>query len=172
MQRAIWSRVRKLLAIFVLVSLGAAMSAMSDEQNKRPISIIISPKTKSFTPGSPAVVEVAITNNTKDDLWFATCPLPYVIRVSEHGGRAFEIGRLDPNDTWVCHSTISISIKPGETSTREVIINDNGPDLKPGVYDVEITWSFPVNLIRTQFGYDADILSVRSNKITISIAAK
>jgi hypothetical protein len=172
MQRAIWSRVRKLSAIFVLIGLGTGMSAMADEQIKRPISIIISPKTKSFHTRLPAVVEVAITNNTKDDLWFVTCPLPYVIQVSRVDGRIIEIGRRDPNDEIICYSTMSINIKPDETSTREVTINDR-VTLKPGFYDVEITWNFPVNVIRTQgVGYDADILSVRSNKITISVAEK
>ena len=160
---------RKQTAMLILVGLATAVLATAHEQVKRPISVVISPKTKSFASNAPISVQVAITNDTTVALSFESCPPPYIVRLTQAGHRTIEIGRRNPGDEYVCYKNIMTTIKPGDTWKEEITISDL-TKFVPGLYDLEISWSFPVNTTKNPSGLAiSDSLSVRSNVIEFSV---
>ena len=162
---------RNFSVILMFMGLSTAIVAKADERVRRAISIVISPKMKSFASGAHVIIQVAITNNTTGALWFASCPPPYIVRLTQVGHRSIEIGSQGRNDEYVCFKNISIKIKPGDTWKEEITISDLHK-FEPGLYDLEISWSFPVNTTKTPSGVAiSDSLSVRSNVIEFNVQA-
>ncbi|HEX3376867.1 MAG TPA: hypothetical protein VHS29_08405 [Candidatus Acidoferrales bacterium] len=162
----------KSLVIFALMGLGTGVSATVEEQIKRPISIIISPKAKSYTRDFPILVDVAITDNTTEAMWFFSCPPPYILQLTQVGNRTVELGRHDPNEVYECFKNILSKIKSGDTWKDEINISDLHR-FEPGSYRLEILWSFPVNTTKTPSGVEiSDSLSVRSNTIEFNVQQK
>jgi hypothetical protein len=127
-----------------ILSLVSALSLTASAGDvRRPILVLVQPRRTSFHLGRDVVVKVLITNQSKRQLWFTSCPDPYTAELT------YPQGRPAPHDpppsgpiyTPVCGSNLLYRILPGKTWNTEIAIDQNF-DLTVGTYSVRLLWHF------------------------------
>jgi hypothetical protein len=132
----------------------------------QPISVLIQPEAEYR--GS---VKGSIINHSAHKIWFASCPDPYTVHLTDSSGEVVRYKNSQSpqqDQVQVCGRNIVYTIAPGETWTTKVAINENF-ELKAGSYSLTLLWHFPWNVRKTDQGEAWDTLTVSSNTITLTI---
>jgi len=145
------------------IALCLAASARNIEQ---PILVVIQPEAEYL--GS---VKASITNHSKHEIWFTSCPDPYTVHLTDsHGGIVpYKNPQFPPDQAHTCGANGIYRISPSKTWTTEVAINDKF-NLKAGTYSLTLLWHFPWNVRKTDQGESWDTLTVSSNTISLTVA--
>jgi len=158
------------LCLFALLSghrSDAQAPPTSSVQNAgQPISVIIQPEAKYL--GS---VKGSIINHSAHKIWFASCPDPYTVHLTDSSGEVVPYKHSHPpqqDQGQACARNIVYTIAPGETWTTKVAINEK-VELKAGTYSLTLLWHFPWNVRKTDQGEAWDTLTVSSNSISLTI---
>ena len=132
-------------------------------QSEKPIDIIVK-------PGEGAVLMVSITNHSRQEIWFTSCPDPYTIEPTDSSGHAVPPKHVATAvaQVMVCGGNILYTIKPGNTWNTRIELNQTF-DLKAGSYTARIQWHFPWNVRKTSEGEEWDTLTVTSNTTTLTV---
>ena len=151
-----------LLSLGLIIILCLAASGRKIDQ---PILVVIQPEAEYL--GS---VRASITNHSAHKIWFASCPDPYTVHLTDSSGelvpyRPVQKGQIDLP---LCGRNILYTIQPSETWSMEVPIHDKF-DLKPDTYSVTLLWHFPWNVRKTDQGATTNTLTVSSNTIPLTI---
>jgi hypothetical protein len=144
----------------VLFSVASAASA------NKPLSIVVQPLTESSTLIPGVTLTASVTNNSREKVWFSTCPEPYTIEMVAHG-QLVPYRHPTAGDS-VCGATVIITIDPGKTWTTKIALTSMF-DRKAETYSVRVLWRFPWNVRKTAQGSDWDTLIVSSNEITFAV---
>lgn len=139
---------------------------------------------QSFATAENVRLKVSITNHSRNDLRFGTCPNPYEVEVSDQQGNVIppkpEVirdpsGDADGKATQIvdlpsCVHDFSSGIKPGDTWTEEIALPTRA-DLKPArIYAVQLFWKFSTNIRIVGDRVSSKTLRVPSNRTNITIA--
>jgi hypothetical protein len=156
---------------------------------KPPSSVIIQLKADSFVSTGNVVLKVSIANNSREDLGFDTCPLPYSVQISDQLGNIIPLRRNTGNssieidtitgepsmqiaDLPLCSRTFLQVIKRGETWTTEIALGEGIELSPPGTYTAQVQWQFYVHINKAAYGGVPDTLSISSNQIKINITSR
>ena len=133
---------------------------------------------KSFVEGSDLSFRCSITNNSEQrPIAFITCPPAYDVTLSDSQGRSVPLSesyqRKLKTGGYVCESTTTIEVEPGQTWGPEVWPTpDRGMfDLKPGTYTGRLIWHFTVR--EEPLGGNAiGQMTVPSNSFVITVVPR
>jgi hypothetical protein len=152
------------VGVTVLLAVGAVASV------KKPISIVVQSVADSSSLVYRVVVKVSITNNSRQQVWFATCPEPYTVELTDSNGQhlPYKHPRQYDYDEAACGANGIITIGPNKTWATEIAL-DEMFSLKAEPYYVHLLWRFPWNVRKTEQGSDFDTLTGSSNNISLTV---
>ena len=148
--------------VVVLFALGAVASV------KKPISIVVQPIADSTALVNRVAVKVSITNNSREQVWFSTCPEPYTVELVDSRGQSVPFKQPRLYGLSSCAANVIIPIGTNKTWTTEIAL-DEMFSLKAETYQVRVLWHFPWNVRKTEQGSEWDTLSVASNYMTLTV---
>jgi hypothetical protein len=148
------------------------------------IIIAIQPTAQSFASAESVRLKVSITNHSRNNIGFSTCPSPYKVEVSDQLGKVIppkpEVIH-DPSvdadgkvtqvvDLPMCVHSFELAIKPGDTWTEEFTLSGLVDLKSPGIYAVQLIWEFPTNVRKIGDRVSFKTLQIPSNRTNITIA--
>ena len=173
---------RHCLLLVLLVALPVQFASASTKSDARQIKIVIQPTEQLFASQEKVLLEVSISNHSRKDLFYVTCPRPYQIEVLDRAGNlvlpkpeAVPETSVDGAgkvtyivDMPLC-SSFSGVIKPGDTLKQQVAPAAGLKLMPTGIYSVQIIWTFTTGM-RKVGGHETPItLQVSSNRTDINI---
>lgn len=174
---------RHRLLLVLLVASPFQFARATAKSDARHAIIVIRPTEHSFDSQERVLLEVSVSNHSRKDLFYVTCPGPYKIEVSDRFGSVVlakseavressveEAGNVDVIVDLPLGSCFSGVIKVGETWKQQVAPTA-GLNLMPaGIYSVQMVWTFTTG-VRNAGGREAPItLQVSSNRTDITIS--
>lgn len=157
----------------------ASANAKSDAQQ---VTIVIQPTEQLFPSQEQVLLEVSISNHSRKNLVYETCPRPYQIVISDRSGNVVQPkpkGVPEPSvdeagkvtyvvDMPLCSSFSGI-IKPGSIWKQQVAPAAGLSLMPTGIYSVQIVWTFTTGK-RKIGGHETPItLQVSSNRTDVAI---
>jgi hypothetical protein len=103
-----------------------------------PLSLSIEPKLEHVQTGAPVGIKITVTNTSSHDVGYVTRdPDNYKIVVSDEHGKV--IGPAFRKEATVTmRNFIVAAIKPKESVTEELTLNDSADFTKPGTYWIRV----------------------------------
>lgn len=160
---------RPLSSQLLLLGVTIAVSAIGMAQPpKAPLSVVV--RSSSFSVNSEIELTVSITNNSHAKVWFESCPEPYLVELTDSVGRRIPYKHpvADPAKVLVCGRNVVYTIEPNQSWSTKIPLRPMF-DLKVDTYRVRLLWYFPWNVHKTDHGDEWDILTVSSNRATLTV---
>jgi hypothetical protein len=172
------------LLSFLLFTIAAVFSANSETKGvEKRIIVIIQPTAQSFAHSEQIRLKVSITNRSRADIGFGSCPNPYEIQIWDHLGNVVALKPQVVSDPVVdsngqittivevplCVHDFERTIKRGGIWTEEIQLS-NRWDLKPAeIYTLQVFWNFPMNFRKVGDNVSINTVKVPSNRTNITI---